>query len=36
MAQFGERPMGTAAYGGKGFKGRAAVRGERPIGTASC
>ena len=28
--------MGTAAYGGKGFKERAAVSGERPIGTASC
>ena len=28
--------MGTAAYGGKGFKGRAAVTGERPIGAAGC
>ena len=28
--------MGTAAYGGKGFKGRAAVIGERPIGAARC
>ena len=28
--------MGTTAYGGKGFKGRAVVSGERPIGTASC
>ena len=28
--------MGTAAYGGKRFKGRAAVSGERPIGGASC
>ena len=28
--------MGTAAYGGKGFEGRAAVSGERPIGAASC
>ena len=27
--------MGTAAYGGNGFKGRAAVSGERPIGAAS-
>ena len=35
-AQGGERPMGTAADGGKGFKGRAAVSGERPIGAASC
>ena len=24
MAQVGERPMGTTAYGGKGFKGRVA------------
>ena len=31
-----ERLMGTAAaYGGKGFKGGAAVSGERPIGAAS-
>ena len=28
--------MGASTYGGKGFKGRAAVSGERPIGTASC
>ena len=28
--------MGTAAYGGRGFKGRAAVSGERPIGAARC
>ena len=28
--------MGTAAYGGKGFKGRSAVSGEKPIGAASC
>ena len=28
--------MGTAACGRKGFKGRAAVSGERPIGAASC
>ena len=27
--------MGTTAYGGKGFKGRAA-HGDRPIGAASC
>ena len=27
--------MGTAASGGKGFKGRA-VSGDRPIGTAGC
>ena len=27
--------MGTAAYKGKGFKGRAAVGGERPFGAAS-
>ena len=26
--------MGTAAYGGKGFKGRAGVSGERPMGAA--
>ena len=32
----GERPMGTAAFGGKGFKGSAAVSGERPIGAATC
>ena len=30
------RLMGTAAYGGKGFRGRAAVSGDRPIGAASC
>ena len=35
-AEGSERPMGTAACGGKGFKGRAAVSGERPIGAASC
>ena len=28
--------MGTAAYGGKGFKGTAAVSDEGPIGAASC
>ena len=28
--------MGATAYGGRGFKGRAAVSGERPIGAASC
>ena len=28
--------MGTAADGGKGFKERAAVSGERPIGAARC
>ena len=28
--------MGTAAYRGKGFKGSAAVSGERPIGAAGC
>ena len=28
--------MSNAAYGGKGFKGRAAVSGERPTGAASC
>ena len=32
----GERPMGTAACVGKGFKGRAVVSGDRPIGAASC
>ena len=33
----GERPMGTAAYGGNGFAERTTrVSGERPIGTASC
>ena len=29
-------PMGGAAYGGKRFKERARVFGERPIGAASC
>ena len=28
--------MGTATYGGKGFKGRAAVSGQRRMGAASC
>ena len=32
----GERLMGAAAYGGGGFKERAAASGERPIGAASC
>ena len=27
--------MGTTTYGGKGFKGRARVSGERPMGAAS-
>ena len=27
----GERPIGTATYGGKGFKERTRVSGERPI-----
>ena len=36
MGQGGERPIGAAAYGGNGLKGRAAVSGERPIGAASC
>ena len=27
--------MGTVAHGGKGFKARAAVSGESPIGAAS-
>ena len=31
----GVRPMGTAAYGGKGSKGRVA-NGDRPVGAASC
>ena len=35
-AQGGERPMGTAPYGGNGFKRRAAVSGERPLGAARC
>ena len=30
------RPMGAAAYGGKGFKERARVSGQRPVGSASC
>ena len=28
--------MGATAYGGKGFKGRSGVSGERPTGAASC
>ena len=32
----GERPMGAAAYGGKGFRERARVSGERPMGAGSC
>ena len=28
--------MGTATYGGKGFKGKAAIGGDRPIGATSC
>ena len=28
--------MGAAAYGGRGFEGRARVSGERPIGADSC
>ena len=35
-AQWGERPMGTAAYGGGGSKKRTALSGERPIGAARC
>ena len=31
----GEKPMCTAAYGGKGFKERTQVSGERPVGAAS-
>ena len=31
----GEGPMGTPACGGRGFEGRAAVSGRRPIGAAS-
>ena len=31
----GERPMGTAAYGGNGSKGKA-VNGDWPEGAASC
>ena len=30
----GERRMGAAACGGRGFKGRAAVSGGRPVGAA--
>ena len=36
MTQGGERLMGAAACGGRGFKGRAAVSGKRPIGAACC
>ena len=32
----GERLMGAAVYGGKGFKERPRVSGERPIGAAGC
>ena len=35
-AQGGGRPKGTTADEGEGFKGRAAVSGERPMGAASC
>ena len=35
-ARGGERPMGTAPYGGKGFNGRAVVSRQRPVGAASC
>ena len=28
--------MGTAACGGRGFKGRAVVSGDRPIGAGRC
>ena len=28
--------MGAAAYGGRGFKARAQVSGERPMGAATC
>ena len=35
-ARGGERPMGVAACGGRGFKGRTRVSGERPIGAARC
>ena len=35
-ARGAERPKGTAACGGRGFKGRARVSGERPIGAARC
>ena len=31
----GERPMGTAAYGGTGFKERTRVRGDRTSGPTS-
>ena len=34
-AQGGGRPMGTAAYRGKGFKESTRVSGDRPIGAAS-
>ena len=30
------RPMGAATFGGKGFKERVRVSGERPIGATSC
>ena len=30
------RGQWVAAYGGEGFKGTAAVSGERPVGAASC
>ena len=32
----GERPMGAAASGGRGFKERARVSGEMPIGAGGC
>ena len=32
-AQGHERPMGTTAYGGKGFQESVRVSGEMPIGT---
>ena len=35
-AQGGERPMGAAACWGEGFKGRAAVSGDQPIGAGRC
>ena len=34
-AQGGERLMGAAAYGGKGFKERAQVSGQSPVSAAS-
>ena len=34
-AQCGERPMGAATDGGKGFKERTRVNGRRPLGAAS-